>query len=53
MNMESLYEYGSRAGFWRIHKLFEKYNLPLTIFGVGMALERNLEICEEIKKSNY
>ena len=53
MNMESLYEYGSRAGFWRIHKLFKKYNLPLTIFGVGMALERNLEICDEIKKSNY
>ena len=51
--MESLYEYGSRVGFWRIHKLFKKYNLPLTIFGVGMALERNLEICKEIKKSNY
>ncbi len=53
INMESLYEYGSRAGFWRVHKLFEKYNLPLTIFGVGMALERNLEICKEMKKSNY
>ena len=53
INMESLYEYGSRAGFWRIHELFKKYNLPLTIFGVGMALERNLEICNEIKKSNY
>ena len=53
INMESLYEYGSRVGFWRIHELFKKYNLPLTIFGVGMALERNLEICNEIKKSNY
>ena len=53
INMESLYEYGSRAGFWRIHKLFKKYNLPLTIFGVGMALERNLEICKEMKHSNY
>ena len=53
INMESLYEYGSRVGFWRVHKLFKKYNLPLTIFGVGMALERNLEICEEMKKSNY
>ena len=51
--MESLYEYGSRVGFWRIHKLFKKYNLPLTIFGVGMALERNLEICKEMKNSNY
>ena len=53
INMESLYDYGSRVGFWRIHKLFKKYNLPLTIFGVGMALERNLEICKEIKNSNY
>ena len=53
INMESLYEYGSRAGFWRIHKLFKKYNLPLTVFGVGMALERNLKICKEMKKSNY
>tara|TARA_Y100000590_G_scaffold376967_1_gene442898 strand:- start:1275 stop:2177 length:903 start_codon:yes stop_codon:yes gene_type:complete len=53
INMESLYEYGSRAGFWRIHKLFKEYKLPLTIFGVGMALERNLEICKEMKKSNY
>ena len=31
INMESLYEYGSRVGFWRIHKLFKKYNLPLTL----------------------
>ena len=53
INMESLYEYGSRVGFWRIHKLFKKYNLPLTIFGVGMALERNSEICNEMKKSDY
>ena len=53
INMESLYEYGSRVGFWRIHRLFKKYNLPLTIFGVGMALERNLEICKEMKNSNY
>ncbi len=52
-NMESLYEYGSRVGFWRINKLFKEYKLPLTIFGVGMALERNLEICKEIKSSNY
>ena len=53
INMESLYEYGSRVGFWRIHKLFKKYNIPLTIFGVGMALERNIEICKEMKNSNY
>ena len=53
INMESLYEYGSRVGFWRIHNLFKKYKIPLTIFGVGMALERNLEICRTIKNYNY
>ena len=53
MSMESLYEYGSRRGFWRIHELFQEKKMPLTIFGVAMALERNKEICEEIKKSDY
>ena len=41
INMESFYEYGSRRGFWRIHELFQEKKIPLTIFGVGMALERN------------
>ncbi|TDJ42352.1 MAG: allantoinase PuuE [Gammaproteobacteria bacterium] len=41
MNMESIYEYGSRAGFWRLHRLFARHNLPVTVFGVAMALERN------------
>src|SRR3954462_4551673 len=40
MTMESMYEYGSRAGVWRILREFEKRQLPLTIFGVSMALER-------------
>jgi len=53
LNMESIYEYGSRRGFWRIHELFKQKKIPLTIFGVGMALERNKEICEVIKKANY
>ena len=53
MNMESIYEYGSRRGFWRIHKLFQEKKIPLTIFGVGMALEKNKEVCNAIKKSNY
>jgi allantoinase len=50
MSMESLYEYGSRAGVWRLLRLFERRRLPLTVFGVAMALERNREavaaICE-------
>jgi len=43
MNMESIYEYGSRAGVWRLLREFERRSLPLTVFGVAMALERNPE----------
>ena len=53
INMESMYEYGSRRGFWRLHKLFQEKKIPITIFGVGMALERNSEVCEAIKNGNY
>jgi allantoinase len=42
-SMESLYEYGSRAGLWRLLRMFEQRKLPLTIFGVSMALKRNAE----------
>src|SRR5207302_6366295 len=41
MNMESLYEYGSRAGFWRLYRAFTARDLPVTVYGVAMALERN------------
>ena len=44
MSMESIYEYGSRAGVWRILREFERRGLPLTVFGVAMALERNPEV---------
>ena len=53
INMESIYEYGSRRGFWRIHELFQEKKIPITIFGVGMALERNQDVCDAIKKANY
>ena len=53
INMESLYEYGSRSGFWRLHKLFQEKKIPITIFGVGMALEKNPEVCKAIKSANY
>ena len=43
INMESMYEYGSRAGFWRLHRLFTQRNLPVTVYAVAMALERNLD----------
>jgi len=44
MSMESIYEYGSRAGVWRILREFERRRLPLTVFGVSMALERHPEL---------
>lgn len=53
MSMESLYEYGSRAGFWRIHNEFQRRGLPLTVFGVAMALARNPLVVEAIKNANY
>ena len=53
INMESIYEYGSRRGFWRLNNLFQEKKIPVTIFGVAMALERNPEVCEAIKKGDY
>jgi putative urate catabolism protein len=46
MSMESIYEYGSRAGVWRVLREFENRGLPLTVFGVGMALERHPEVAQ-------
>ena len=46
MTIESMYEYGSRAGSWRILREFEKRGLPLTVFGVSMALERHPELTQ-------
>jgi putative urate catabolism protein len=53
MNMESLYEYGSRAGFWRLHRLFAERGLPVTVFGVAMALERNPEAVAAMQESRW
>ncbi|WP_245748992.1 polysaccharide deacetylase family protein [Oceanisphaera psychrotolerans] len=44
MSMESIYEYGSRAGVWRLLRLFKRYDIPLTIFAVATAIERYPEI---------
>jgi allantoinase len=46
LSMEGIYEYGSRAGVWRILREFERRGLPLTVFGVGMALERCPEVTQ-------
>ena len=46
MSMESLYEYGSRAGVWRLLRLFKKYDIPVTVFAVAMALEKYPEMAD-------
>lgn len=53
MSMESLYEYGSRAGFWRIHRLFEQYAIPVTAFAVTMAMQRNPEAVSAMLESKW
>lgn len=53
MNMESMYEYGSRAGFWRLHRLFTGRGLPVTVYGVAMALARNPEAVAAMKEADW
>ncbi len=53
MNMESLYEYGARAGFWRLHRLFTGSDVPVTVFGVAMALERNPDAVAAMRAANW
>ena len=53
MSMEGIYEYGSRAGVWRILREFEKRGLPLTVFGVGMALQRYPELAAAFKELGH
>ena len=43
LNTESMFEFGSRAGFWRVHRIFTAHGVPVTVFAVGQALERNPE----------
>jgi len=53
ISMESIYEYGSRSGFWRLDKLFKEKKIPVTIFGVGLALKQNSDVCNAIKNGDY
>ncbi|HUG76161.1 MAG TPA: polysaccharide deacetylase family protein, partial [Burkholderiales bacterium] len=53
MSIESLYEYGSRVGVWRILQLFARYEVPLTVFGVAMAMERNPAAVEAFLKAGH
>ena len=53
MSMESMYEYGSRAGFWRLHRLFQRYRLPVTVYGIAMAMERNPNVVNAMLEANW
>ncbi|MCP4008091.1 MAG: allantoinase PuuE, partial [Proteobacteria bacterium] len=53
MSMESLYEYGARVGFWRLRQMFVERNIPVTVFGVAMALERHPRAVEAMLKANW
>jgi putative urate catabolism protein len=53
VSMESVYDYGARAGFWRLRKLFDDRKLPLTVFGVAMAMQRNPAAVEAMLQSGW
>ncbi len=53
MAMESLYEYGSRAGFWRLHRLFTRAGLPVTVFGVARALAMNPDAVAAMRAADW
>ncbi|MBS0220444.1 MAG: polysaccharide deacetylase family protein [Proteobacteria bacterium] len=53
LGAESMFQYGSRAGFWRFHRIFTKRKLPCTIFGIARALQRNPEACAAIREADW
>ena len=53
MNMESIYEYGSRAGFWRLWRLFTGLDVPVTVYGVTLAMARNPEAVAAMKEAGW
>ncbi len=52
-NMESIYEYGARAGFWRLYRLFQDHNIPVTVFGIATALARSPEQVAAMLSENW
>jgi len=53
MNMESIYEYGSRAGFWRLWRMFTERAIPVTVYGVATALQRNPEAVAAMREADW
>jgi putative urate catabolism protein len=52
-NIESMFEYGSRAGFWRLWRMFTERNFPATVFGVAKALKRNPDVVTAMKEAGW
>ena len=52
-NMESVYEYGARAGFWRLWRLFTSRNIPVTVYGVATAMQRGAEQVAAMQEANW
>lgn len=50
---ESMFEYGSRVGFWRLHRIFKERGLPMTIYACALALERNPQAATAIRETGY
>ncbi|MEY8212068.1 MAG: allantoinase PuuE [Gammaproteobacteria bacterium] len=53
MSMESLYEYGSRVGVWRVLRLFREFEIPITVFAVAVAIARNQELADHLVDEGY
>ena len=53
MNMESIYEYGARAGFWRLHRMFTERDMPVTVFGIASAMARNPEAVAAMQEAGW
>ncbi|KLK90374.1 polysaccharide deacetylase [Microvirga vignae] len=53
MSMESIYEYGSRAGFWRLWRMFTERKMPVTVYGVATALMRNPDVVAAMKEADW
>jgi OHCU decarboxylase len=53
MNMESIYEYGSRAGFWRLWRIFTERRMPVTVYGIATAMQRNPDAVAAMKEAGW
>lgn len=53
MSMESMYEYGSRSGFWRLYRLFKEFQMPVTVYGVAMAMQKNPAAVEAMLTADW